>query len=907
MARYSDERNTVFSIQGINAELEKVSNTQEDHLSRKPGDSPNMMETDLDMNSNRIFNLPTPITDNEPLTKSAGEGILDGATQQANRAEAEADRAEEYAIDNSEQVNQFTDFLTDAYIDLNAAIENTGWFPVSGSFESGGTITERNQVLLLQNADGSNGAGYYSWGGALPKTVAAASSPNSTGGTPQDGTGWTYRADAKLRTDLAPLGSEALVAGVEAQALRRVPPYQYEQMGVAFRSDDIDAPVQDDAGMWPHANVSYDEDDDKFVVLYNINDGHDIYSNRVLMRKKDPEGQFSQATVVADRISQGESMKSQASGIASNGDYVALIGVLGTSGGVLRTDIYRSSDKGQTWTSSEMLVDGSSVLAFNGDVTGFLVLKSGRIISWYDNNSDRAVNIIYSDDNGATWSKASVAGSPTDITEPAWVELSDGTIVCMARASVVSGTVDQKIPAKFLKSEDGGLTWSAPVDSTSITNFTLSNGEMIYHDDTETVEFIHHSRNTEDDGYSSLFVATATESDAKNDNFSQQTRIGRLAAYVGPTSPSQGDSGYVAARKSSAGVINVFYYNGNRGTCQINWAIGRKAKGNDREYFIDPFSGEQAGSSGAGLYETILYNGKGENYALNAPLIHGFREDAYKILKTYGSYRLEITGTARVSAVPIGGIDLTDIETLFVSANALSMNSSAIFGFSVYNKENPSTVTDGRVLAQFENFTGRNVISVDVSNLIGLHYPMPMLASNDASASGIVYINQLGFTSNTIKNDDLFGNDLLSTLYDRGNTNDYLSSGWAESHSEGVTSVEFKPDHILLSADSSSGTSKVLVSANRQIDFTNKKLVEITAEIEITGDTVSDAGIAIYSVNPNGGSSTNRLKFRYVRDEGLQKTYLDVRDVNASGYVNVVLNAVDGSVVTVKVLDVKVY
>lgn len=88
---------------------------------------------------------------------------------------------------------------------VKKAVQSTGYFPVTGSFEDGGTIAEYNQVLLLQNADGSNGAGYYSWAGALPKTVAAASTPSTTGGI--GNTAWSYRADATVRSDLAQQGA----------------------------------------------------------------------------------------------------------------------------------------------------------------------------------------------------------------------------------------------------------------------------------------------------------------------------------------------------------------------------------------------------------------------------------------------------------------------------------------------------------------------------------------------------------------------------------------------------------------------------------------------------------------------------------------------------------------------------
>lgn len=64
MARYT--RTPVSTLQGINNELAKVELAMKDTLDRK-GVSPNFMDSNLDMNSGRILNLPAPINDQEPL------------------------------------------------------------------------------------------------------------------------------------------------------------------------------------------------------------------------------------------------------------------------------------------------------------------------------------------------------------------------------------------------------------------------------------------------------------------------------------------------------------------------------------------------------------------------------------------------------------------------------------------------------------------------------------------------------------------------------------------------------------------------------------------------------------------------------------------------------------------------
>ncbi|WP_170110763.1 sialidase family protein [Flavilitoribacter nigricans] len=387
--------------------------------------------------------------------------------------------------------------------------------------------------------------------------------------------------------------------------------YQYTPMGLAFTADDVNAPIQDDFAGWPHAAVAYDSSIDSFLIFYNINGGHNIGTNKVLLRKKAPDGGFDNGVVVADSTGT-RSLKVQAAGIAPNGDYVALVGALnwGTST-VYKTYIYRSTDSGTTWSTSVMQAGGSDVLAFNGDVSGFLVTSTGRILTLAVQPGTYTTRIYYSDDNGATWTQSTVGGSVTDATEPAWIELPDGTIVAMLRKAVRTGTVSQVIPAMFTKSTDNGANWTEPTASGSITDFTLSNGHMILDTANQVVELIHHSRNTKPDNYSRLYISRATYQDAKNDNFGPQITIGRIAAYVqydnGAGGTDEGDSGYVGCATGSDGTINCFYYNGLRPTARINWLLGRKSAGVEREYLIDPTNGD-AVDLGGGIWSEISGN-----------------------------------------------------------------------------------------------------------------------------------------------------------------------------------------------------------------------------------------------------------------------------------------------------------
>lgn len=65
MARYTPP-SSVGTLAGLKTELDKIKDAINDTLSRK-SDTPNQMETDLDMNSNQILNLPVPNSPTSPV------------------------------------------------------------------------------------------------------------------------------------------------------------------------------------------------------------------------------------------------------------------------------------------------------------------------------------------------------------------------------------------------------------------------------------------------------------------------------------------------------------------------------------------------------------------------------------------------------------------------------------------------------------------------------------------------------------------------------------------------------------------------------------------------------------------------------------------------------------------------
>lgn len=87
---------------------------------------------------------------------------------------------------------------------LDGLFSDIGFKPVNGSFEDGGTLVNRWDVLLYE----TNG-GFYQWMDALPHSVPAGSSPFNSSG--QLINGWEDRSELVLRRDLAEKTGSSLI------------------------------------------------------------------------------------------------------------------------------------------------------------------------------------------------------------------------------------------------------------------------------------------------------------------------------------------------------------------------------------------------------------------------------------------------------------------------------------------------------------------------------------------------------------------------------------------------------------------------------------------------------------------------------------------------------------------------
>lgn len=650
--------------------------------------------------------------------------------------------------------------------------------------------------------------------------------------------------------DLSSLHTQSKQSVVEAinettaQLAENVQPYTYIDMGVAFDSNDSTLSVYDSHASWTHGCVSYDEEDDKIIVFYNVKPSHVLTNNRVLMRKKDVEGNFSDIFVVANRINENISCKTQSSGIAKNGDYISIVAHFdNTTGEVLGTWIYRSSDKGNTWTYSELKINGQSIKAYNGDVTGFLVLKSGRILTWACRESDRLVTVMYSDDHANTWNFASI---PTCYfhTEPAWCELSDGTIICYLRETV-DGNYDQKTPARFTKSTDGGLTWDLPFVSQSILDFTNSNGHLIFHEDTKTVEFIHHSRFTQPDGYSSIYVSVANENNAKIDKMGEQIRISRLAPHGKNINGSLGDCGYIGACKTKSGVITAFYYNGTYQNAQICYLLGYKTVINRPRIEINQFTGEK-----------------------NLPI------GVFGIVPTYKEYFEQGTILLNVGST----------DTLLADTTRIRLKD---FVRVKPNTEYLLTVNDENFNVGVREYD-TNFVNISDSGWKSEDYLFKTSLTTEFLKVVVKKTDDSNITPDDLKTNTFEINKYFRLnqkyLYNNGNEHEFDTGNFSEVlATDGATGVK-NSNNIQLSFPSTTAAPAIIFMSQNAVDVAGFNRAKCKMIIDsVTG--TADASIRFYTkVNPTSGYD-GRVGFAKVDTAGAHELELAIPDGYANLYV----------------------
>ena len=102
---------------------------------------------------------------------------------------------------------------------LPETLRQLGFKPASFTFVTGGTLAVGDHDKAVYNPAPNGDNNWYAWGGTLPKTVPAGSTPQTTGGFGANA--WTAKTDPSLRADLASSeqGKGAALVGYKRKAL----------------------------------------------------------------------------------------------------------------------------------------------------------------------------------------------------------------------------------------------------------------------------------------------------------------------------------------------------------------------------------------------------------------------------------------------------------------------------------------------------------------------------------------------------------------------------------------------------------------------------------------------------------------------------------------------------------------
>lgn len=127
-------------------------------------------------------------------------------------------------------------------------------------------------------------------------------------------------------------------------------------------------------------------------------------------------------------------------------------------------DIFRmTSNNGTSWSAPEKLT-----LALQTDYTVTTVAghgletESGRLVVpvYCEKTGEKNLAVIYSDDQGATWTSGAVIPGETDAANGNVVQLTDNRLMMIVGRS--TGTATDR---RFSYSSDGGSTWTPPVSA----------------------------------------------------------------------------------------------------------------------------------------------------------------------------------------------------------------------------------------------------------------------------------------------------------------------------------------------------------------------------------------------------------------------------------------------------------
>lgn len=325
---------------------------------------------------------------------------------------------------------------------------------------------------------------------------------------------------------------------------------------------------------WPLYKVQYDKNLDKIVFLYSPKNAHGTGTGRTYMRTLDPNTyEVSESKLVA-KYDDNDTYGALCDGfcICKDGTYLAIIRYHESTNidSYKAVKLYKSTNKGENWTNSDVTVDGN---VWATALCGIWELSNGR---WVTSNCH---DIIYSDNQGQSWTRVQTTAQVDNIWELNLCELTEGTLLAIVRQGIATDNGSYtgnpiKVPAHISVSTDYGATWNTFKPSKSILEMTANPCCPIVHKDEGLVELFYCSRLPVGDKLGTIYQQIATFEDALNDNFGDAIVIGYSKCtdkYVNASSCQ--NFGYMAGAKDSKNGIHLFYYDcdGKVAENGVNW------------------------------------------------------------------------------------------------------------------------------------------------------------------------------------------------------------------------------------------------------------------------------------------------------------------------------------------------
>lgn len=354
----------------------------------------------------------------------------------------------------------------------------------------------------------------------------------------------------------------AQLAQTDTVASSNILPFQFETKGALIDNGDYSA--------WPHANSFYDKDLDKFVLFYNQSSGHLASDGKIKMVRKNKTTNQSEEFTVVDDAEYG--YRTHGATQLASGEYIvtAMEWLKGTDRNE-RTGcfLFRSDDKGMNWTRQKIYANNEPILNYH--IGSIYQLESGRILILGNNE------IYYSDNNGVGWGKIDLQADTSLFLEGSFLEIDD-TVICFARDNRGSHLGTEKFGALFMKSTDGGNSWSRLTHSSYITDMTANCGSLKIDKQTGNVYYLHASRFKQDNGLGSIYLATASKEKAKNGEFN----VVKVMDGKGTA-----DFGYPELVQSDDGIFNAFFYSGDSSSTKIYWLTVSESKASVGDFFYN--------------------------------------------------------------------------------------------------------------------------------------------------------------------------------------------------------------------------------------------------------------------------------------------------------------------------------